>query len=93
MKHLKEYSPNDSRINEGFWETLFGKPSIENATHDSMRAKGFSHRGKEDDLNYIMFNGQKFYPDQIVYDDYNSTKKIPRIESGKLIVANPAWSL
>jgi hypothetical protein len=40
-----------------------------------------------------MFQGQKFYPDQIQYDDVYSTKPIPRVENGMLIVANPAWNL
>lgn len=40
-----------------------------------------------------MFDGQKFYPDQIEYDDYNSSKQIPRVENGKLIVANPVWNM
>ena len=57
-----------------------------------MKGQGWSHRGKDEE-NYIMFQGQKFYPDQIQYDKYNSMKQIPRVENGKLIVANPAWSL
>lgn len=97
MKNLKVYEAyidNHKKIDEGFWSSLFGKPNIEDATHTHMRAKGYSHRGKdEDDMNYIMFNGQKFYPSQIEYDDYHSTKELPRVENGKLIVANPAWSL
>lgn len=92
MKHLKKYNQISSRVNEGFWNSLFGKPSIEDATHDQMRGQGWSHRGRDEE-NYVMFKGQKFYPDQIEYDDYNSTKEIPRVENGKLIVANPAWNL
>jgi hypothetical protein len=42
---------------------------------------------------YIMFNGQKFYPDQIEYADYQDLGELPRIENGKLIIANPAWSM
>jgi hypothetical protein len=92
MKHLKKYNQLGSKINEGFWNSLFGKPTIDDAAHDSMKGQGWSHRGKDEE-NYIMFQGQKFYPDQIQYDEYNSTKQIPRVENGKLIVANPAWSL
>jgi hypothetical protein len=92
MKHLKKYNQLESKVNEGFWDSLFGKPTIDDAAHDSMRGQGWSHRGKDEE-NYIMFKGQKFYPDQIQYDEYNSTKEIPRVENGKLIVANPAWSL
>lgn len=79
-------------INEGFFDKLFGKPTVDDAAHDSLRGQGFSHRGKDEE-NYIMFKGEKFYQDQIEYDNYDSTKPIPRIEGGKLIVANPVWSL
>ena len=92
MRNLKNYESFGSSVNEGFWSSLFGKPTVDDAAHDSLRGQGFSHRGRDED-NYIMFDGQKFYPDQIEYDDYQSTKKIPRVENGKLIVANPAWSL
>jgi hypothetical protein len=92
MKNIKDYGSFKTEINEGFWSSLFGKPTVDDAAHDSLRGQGFSHRGRDED-NYIMFDGQKFYPDQIEYDDYQSTKKIPRVENGKLIVANPAWSL
>jgi hypothetical protein len=40
-----------------------------------------------------MFDGEKFYPEQIVYADYNDLGNIPRVEAGKLIIANPSWSL
>lgn len=93
MKHLKKYHEIE-QVSENFWNRIFGKPTVDDAAHDSLRGKGFSHRGKEDnDMNYIMFNGRKFYPDQIEYDDPHSTKAIPRIEDDKLIIANPAWNL
>lgn len=92
MRYLKKYNQLNSKVNESFWNSIFGKPTVDDATHDSMRGQGWSHRGKDEE-NYIMFNGEKFYPDQIEYDDYNSTKEIPRVENGKLIVANPTWNL
>lgn len=96
MQNLKKYGAFKSEIhpevNEGFWSSIFGKPTVGDAAHDSLRGKGYSHTGK-DENNYIMFDGQKFYPDQIEYDDYNSTKQIPRVENGKLIVANPVWNM
>jgi hypothetical protein len=92
MKHLKKYQNNNSKINESFWNSLFGKPTVDDAAHDSLRGQGWSHRGKDEE-NYIMFQGQKFYPDQIQYDDAYSTKQIPRVEGDMLIVANPAWSM
>jgi hypothetical protein len=94
MKHVKKYGDFNSKINEGFWNSIFRKPTVDDAAHDSMRGQGWSHRGKEEDeQNYIMFQGQKFYPDQIEYDDAYSTKPIPRVENGKLIVANPSWNM
>jgi len=44
-------------------------------------------------LLLIEFNGTKFYPDQIEYDDYHSTKPLPRVEGDTLIISNPAWSM
>jgi len=81
-----------SKVNENFWDSIFGKPSVDQAAHDQLKGQGFSHRGKDED-NYIMFNGQKFYQDQIQYDDYQSTKPLPRVEGHRLIIANPAWSM
>lgn len=92
MKHLKKFENISKNVNEGFWNSIFGKPTVKDAAHDAVRGTGFSHTGKDEE-NYIMFNGQKFYPDQIEYDDAYSTKQIPRIEGDKLIVANPAWNL
>ena len=92
MKNIKHYDSFNSNVNESFWTSIFGKPTVDDAAHDSLRGQGFSHRGKDED-NYIMFDGQKFYSDQIEYDNVNSTKPIPRVENGMLIVANPAWSL
>jgi hypothetical protein len=94
MKHVKKYGDFNSKINEGFWNSIFGKPTVDDAAHDSTRGQGWSHRGKEEDeQNYIMFQGQKFYPDQIEYDDVYSTKPIPRVENEKLIVSNPSWNM
>jgi len=92
MKYLKKYQDNNRNINEGFWDSIFGKPTVDDAAHDSLRGQGWSHRGRDEE-NYIMFQGQKFYPEQIQYDDVYSTKPIPRVENGMLIVANPAWNL
>jgi hypothetical protein len=94
MKHLKKFEDLNTEVSESFWSDLFGKPSVDSAAHDALRGQGFSHRGKEEyEKDYIIFNGQKFYPADIEYDDAYSTKEIPRIENGKLIVANPAWSM
>jgi|LakMenEpi03Aug12_release.lakeMendotaPanAssembly.Ray.scaffolds.fasta_scaffold59127_3 hypothetical protein len=92
LRSIKDMEIPGVPVNESFWSSIFGKPSIDDAARDSLKGKGFSHRGR-DEGNYIMFDGQKFYPDQVEYDDVYSTKPIPRIENGKLIVANPAWNL
>ena len=103
MDNIKNYESflgnvpevNETEMNESFWTSIFGKPTIDKAAHDSLRGLGYSHtgRGERDEDNYIMFDGNKFYPDQIEYDDYQSTKPLPRIEGDKLIIANPAWSM
>ncbi len=97
MKHLKKYGEINPRINESFWSSIFGNPTVKDAAHTQLRGKGYSHTGKDDPMqdehNYIMFNGQKFYPEQIEYADYQDLGELPRVENGKLIVANPAWSL
>jgi hypothetical protein len=99
MENIKPYESfnlEPEEVNENFWTKMFGRPTVDDAAHDSLRGKGFSHRGKDSERsedNYIMFDGNKFYPDQIEYDDYHSTKELPRVENGKLIIANPAWSM
>jgi hypothetical protein len=40
-----------------------------------------------------MFDGQKFYPNQIEYADYQDLGDLPRVEDGVLIIANPGWSM
>jgi hypothetical protein len=90
MKHIKKFG----ELTESFWTDNFGKPTVKDAAHDSLRGQGFSHT-KKDDVGEIamVFNGQEFYSDQIEYADYGDMGEIPRIEGGKLIVANPAWNL
>ena len=81
--------------NEGIWSDIFGKPSIERAKHTSMRGTGASMTGKDDssstEHNHIIHKGEKFYDDDIEYADYNDLGELPRVENGKLIIANPAW--
>ena len=96
MDNIKDYkSFNSSDVNESFWNSIFGKPTVGDASHDALRGQGYSHigRGERSEDNYIMFDGTKFYPDQIEYDDYHSTKPLPRVEGDILIIANPAWSM
>ena len=94
MKHVSKFKNFNNKpvsvIKEGLWSRVFGEATTKDAAEDSLRGQGYSHTGK-DEKNYIMFQGQKFYDEDIEYDDYNSMKEIPRVEGGKLIVANPVW--
>ena len=89
MKHIKGFN-NFKVINENLWSRLFGGDKVSDAAEDSLRGQGFSHRGK-DEQKYIKFQGKKFYEGDIEFDDYQSTKPIPRIERNKLVIANPIW--
>jgi len=86
---------SNKSVKEGFFNR-FMKPSIDQASDDSVKGQGHSQRGNDDLATpageYIMFNGQKFSQDEIDYADYNDLGKIPRIEDGMLIIANPNWS-
>lgn len=85
---------------EGFFDDIFGKPDVDRAVKDSMRATGSSGRGRRDsnygedpkpEDEYVVFRGQQFSPDDIEYASYDDLGDLPRIENGKLIVTNPAW--
>jgi hypothetical protein len=89
MKHIKPFE----EITESFWNDNFGKPTVKDAAHDSLRGQGWSHTSKDEKGEAIIFNGQEFYPDQIEYAEYGDLGEIPRIEGGKLIVANPGWNV
>ena len=85
--------------NKSVKEGLFNrwtKPSIDQASDDSVKSQGYSHRGNDDLAipagEYIMFNGQKFDEDHFDYADINDLGIIPRIEGEMLIIANPNWS-
>lgn len=78
---------------ESYWDKIFGKAGTKDAAHSSLKSKGYSHTGREDEGEFTMFDGQKFYEDDIEYAGPYDTGDIPRIEDGKLIIANPAWSL
>jgi hypothetical protein len=40
-----------------------------------------------------MFDGEKYYDEDIEYADYHDLGKLPRLEDGKLIVTNPSWEM
>ena len=81
-------------IREGYEDdyTASGFDSMGDAAHSALKSKGHSHRGKDDEGEfYIVFDGDKFYEGDFELADYNDTGDIPRVEDGKLIIANPAW--
>ncbi len=81
-------------IREGYEDdyTASGLDTIRDVSHSLLKSKGFSHRGKDDEGEfYIVFDGEKFYEDDFEIADHNDIGKIPRVEDGKLIIANPAW--
>ena len=91
MKHIKIY---ENFINEGFWNFKFGRPTVQGAAKDSVKSQGYSQMGKdstESEDYYTVFQGQKFYEGDIEYAGVYDTGQIPRIENGKLIIANPQW--
>lgn len=60
MKHIKRFED----IRESFWDATFGKPTIKDAAHTSLRGQGFSQIKKNDaGENAVIFNDQEFYPD------------------------------
>ena len=72
--------------------TASGFDSMGDAAHSSLKSKSYSHRGKDDEGEfYIVFDGEKFYEDDFEIADRNDMGKIPRVEDGKLIIANPEW--
>jgi hypothetical protein len=86
---------NKIQINEA-WNSFLKGPKISDASRDAYKSQGFSSTGTDDlqgknPTDYIMFNGKKFYNDDLLFAPYNDTGKIPRIEGDKLIISNPAW--
>jgi len=74
--------------------TASGFDKMGDAAHSSFKSKGYSHRGKDNEGEfYIMFDGKKFYEGDFEIADYNDTGDIPRVEDGKLIIANPVWGM
>lgn len=71
---------------------------MDDASHDILKKQGWSERGRNDDdygdegEYYVVFQGEKFYPKDIEYVGYNDLGEIPRVENGKLFLANPMWN-
>ena len=80
MKHIKKFESFSYSVNEGLFSWLFGKKD------DKAPIQA------PEEENYIMFQGKKYYNDDIEYASYQDLGQIPRVEGGKLIIANPAWS-
>ena len=92
---IKKSRKFNKSVKEGFWNR-WTKPSLDQASDDSVKSHGHSHRGNDNlatpEGEYIMFNGQKFKHEQLEYADINDLDIIPRIEDGMLIIANPNWN-
>lgn len=99
IRHIQESNQRLEKrfINESFWDLNFGKPTVDDASRTQLKGKGYSFRGKDDEEregeDYIVHDGQKYFSDDIIYADYQDLGDLPRVEDGKLIIANPAWSL
>ena len=81
-------------IREGYEDdyTASGFDSMGDAAHSALKSKGHSHRGKDDEGEfYIVFDGEKFYEEDFKIAGRNDMGEIPRVEGGKLIIANPEW--
>ena len=93
-RDLEEDTSWMNDLEEGYEDdyTASGFDSMGDAAHSALKSKGHSHRGKDDEGEfYIVFDGEKFYQDDFEIAHHNDTGKIPRVEDGKLIIANPAW--
>jgi hypothetical protein len=96
LKHAKtidEY--NDVKpLREG-WRDIFGEPDVKDAARSAYKSQGHSMMGSDDEQRegeyYTVFNGEKFFSNQIEYADYQDMGELPRVENGMLIVPNPAW--
>ena len=91
---MGEMMETKQETKESFWDLNFGRPTVDDAAKTHLKKHGYSHIGKEEEGdNYVMFNGQKFFPHEIEYAGYQDLGDLPREEDGKLIIANPAWGL
>jgi hypothetical protein len=81
-------------LNEG-WRDIFGEPDVKDAARSAYKSQGHSMMGSDDEQRegeyYTVFNGEKFFSNQIEYADYQDMGDLPRVENGMLIVPNPAW--
>jgi hypothetical protein len=96
VKTLVEQKVEKKETKESFWDLNFGRPSVKDASKTQLKGMGYSYTGRDEERggdNYIMYNGEKFFPDQIEYADYQDLGDLPRVEDGKLLIANPAWGL
>jgi len=97
LKKIVSKNIEKPKVNESFWSSIFGEPTVKDAADTQIKKQGYSHIGRDDEErkgeNYLLFNGQKFYPEQIDYAGYDDLGDLPRIEGDKLIITNPAWKL
>lgn len=97
LKKIVSRNVKKNNVNESFWTSVFGEPTVRDAADTQLKSQGYSEIGRDDEErkgdNYLVFNGQKFYPEQIEYAGYDDLGDLPRIEGDKLIIVNPAWKL
>lgn len=99
IRHLQE---SNRRLEKRFlaegsmWNDVFGEPDIKDVARSAYKSKGHSMMGKDDEQRrgdyYIVFDGEKYFPEQIQYADYQDLGELPRVEDGMLIVPNPVWN-
>lgn len=93
LKNLKMYE--NFHLDEA-WNDFLRGPRTEDATRDSYRSKGFSHSGTDNlgsknPTDFVVFDGRKFFGEDLLFASLHDMGEIPRIEGDKLIIANPAW--
>jgi hypothetical protein len=87
---LAELDSLDETKDKEDMKEIFGfgdkkKPSTPQKTSTSQSEKSTCPEGK------AKWNDGRCYP--VVEDDYNSLKPIPRLENGRIVVANQIWSM
>ena len=71
-------------LNEIFLDFL---PSVKDATEDQLKSSGSAYRGEVlGGIPYVIFNGEKFYEEDIVIVDDYDLGVLPRVENGKLFI-------
>ena len=69
-------------MNEG-WRDIFGEPDVKDAARSAYKSQGHSMMGSDDEQRegeyYTVFNGEKFFSNQIEYADYQDMGDLQRV--------------